>query len=576
MMAPSELINQLVLGRYRIVSQLAHGGMGAVYLGRTEGAEGFARPVVIKRVLPGLSDKPDIARMFVREAQILSNLQHPNIVPILDFGRHTDATYMMVLEYFHGYPLSAWFQYLRHKQRQFSLDFALYIVLRVLDALHYAHNFKSADGKFLGMVHRDVTPTNILLDEHGTVKLLDFGIARASGEQAVVLTERSRVKGKLPYMPPEALDGAEPDIRMDVYSIAVVLYELLSGSHPFVAADATATLARALEFVPPPLHVLRRDLPPALDVALARGMHKQRDQRFANAGHFARALRAVCQTTDDAVVAELAAQLKTDFHGSMPPQLGLQRLETRELAWRTALPMLHAPDPPRPDASDTQVDLTAPIPLLDQTVETDVSESMRAKSRRSERAPAARGGAGSLSRSVMIAAVAAVIGAGAALAAFLGVSSSNEQDRLVVISRESSAGQLPVALAQEPAPQPADAPAPEPAPAATPARTSVAASARAPSTPLAPDPVALTRTFSRRSAQVTRCFNEHAAPEGAEAVSLHFRVTESGEVAEVGLRPVTLDSTALGQCLLELARSTNFGPLTRAVAFQIPLSVHKL
>ncbi|HKP57942.1 MAG TPA: protein kinase [Polyangiales bacterium] len=574
---PSNLIDQVVLGRYRIVSQLASGGMGAVYLGRTEGAEGFARPVVIKRVLPGLSDNTSIARMFVREAQILSNLQHPNIVPILDFGRHADSTYLMVLEYFHGYPLSAWFQYLRYEQCQFSLDFALYITLRVLDALQYAHSFESADGKFLGIVHRDVTPTNILLDEHGMVKLLDFGIARSSGEDAIVVTERTRVKGKLPYMPPEALDGAEPDARMDVYSIAVVLYELLSGSHPFVGVDATATLAKALDFIPPPVHLLRRDVPPAVDAALARGMHKKRDQRFASAGEFARALRSVCQRSDDSVVAELSAQLHTDFHGSMPPRLGLQPLDSREMAWRTASPTVRAPDPAQPATSDTQVDLTGPMPLLDSTLESDVSESVRAMSRRSEYVPS--GGAGSLSRTVLIAAFAAVIGAGAALAAWLGVNASNDQDRLVVISRESSAGQLPVPVkvAEPPAPPPPEAPAQAPpVPAAEPAREQPAAHARAAITPAVPDPAALTRTFGRRQAQVTRCFNKHAAPDGAEAVSLHFRVKETGEVAEVSVRPEALASTPLGQCLLELARGTNFGPLTRSVSFQIPLSVQKL
>jgi eukaryotic-like serine/threonine-protein kinase len=129
------LIGQTVLGRYRIVRRLARGGMGAVYLGRTEGAAGFARPVVIKRVLPGLMDDEEVAQMFVREAQILSNLQHPNIVGVLDFGQQADGAYLMVLEYVHGYQLAQWHDYVRMTQGPMPVDFALHLTARVLDAL---------------------------------------------------------------------------------------------------------------------------------------------------------------------------------------------------------------------------------------------------------------------------------------------------------------------------------------------------------------------------------------------------------------------------------------------------------
>jgi hypothetical protein len=359
---------------------------------------------------------------------------------------------------------------------------------------------------------------------------------------------------------------------MDVYAMAVVVYELLSGSHPFVGPDVTSTFARALELVPPPLSTQRGDLPPGLDAVLARGMHKRRDARFANAAEFARALRAVCPKTDEAVVAELAEQLQADFHGQMPEELGLQRLEARELAWRTA--KAEEPTPDQALGMDTEVDVTGPG-LLDRTLQNEIRPSMLARARRSTPVAASGGG---LSRSLTVAAVAAVIGAAVALAAWFGVMGSGDRDQLVVISRESSSGQLPSVVAPPPAPPPPPQPVEQlaPEPAVPPATIQPAPRAPSAVVPAAPDPVALTRTFSRRQAQVTRCFNEHAQTQETAGVSLHFRVDQSGEVGEATLRPDTLSSTPLGRCLLEIARRTKFGPLTRGVSFQIPLSVQKL
>jgi eukaryotic-like serine/threonine-protein kinase len=125
-----DLLNQVVLGRYRVLRQLAHGGMGAVYLGRTEGAEGFARPVVIKRILPWLTEDKGVAEMFVREARILSNMQHPNIVSVLDFGQKGDGSYLMVLDYVHGYDLSEWQDYEVTERGNIPIDYALHIICK--------------------------------------------------------------------------------------------------------------------------------------------------------------------------------------------------------------------------------------------------------------------------------------------------------------------------------------------------------------------------------------------------------------------------------------------------------------
>ncbi len=158
----------MLLGRYRVVSPLGQGGMGIVYLGRVEGAAGFAKPVVIKTISPHLTADPTMDQLFAREARILSHLQHPNIVSVVDFGR-TESGYVMVLEYVHGYHLGQWNRYVRRKSRRLSVENAVYVIGQVLDALDCAHTLKRADGSDLTIVHRDVSPANILIDLFSSV-----------------------------------------------------------------------------------------------------------------------------------------------------------------------------------------------------------------------------------------------------------------------------------------------------------------------------------------------------------------------------------------------------------------------
>src|SRR5262245_19382504 len=149
----SKMQGTLVLGRYRIVKQIARGGMGVVYLARTEGAQGFTRPVIIKRIIPDLAADEPTSRAFVREARILANLQHPGIVNVIDFNEE-DGAYVMVLEYVHGYNLGQWHRYVVDTRGRIPVDFAILVMTRVLDALHYAHTFIRPDGTSMQIVHR--------------------------------------------------------------------------------------------------------------------------------------------------------------------------------------------------------------------------------------------------------------------------------------------------------------------------------------------------------------------------------------------------------------------------------------
>lgn len=581
----SDIIDQVVLGRYRVVRQLAQGGMGTVYLGRTEGAEGFARPVVIKRIQPWLTQELGIAQMFVREARILSNLQHPNIVGVLDFGQQDDGSYIMVLDYVHGFELSEWLNYTSLARGRLPVEHAVHIICKVLDALHYAHTLKRADGKPLGIVHRDVTPTNVFLSDHGVVKLLDFGIALVIDEERK-FTGRNEVRGKLPYIPAEVCGGAPPTAAGDVYSSGVMLYELLTGTNPFDAPQTATIFSKILTFDPKPVSTIRDDAPEALDAVVARAMSRDLETRFKSAAELAQALRALPLRSDDAVVAELAEQLRQDFE-LMPGKLGVLSLPERERAWRGA-------------GSSRVVAGKAPEPLGhrerspdDATRSAEVPAAVIDQSRRSAAPPkAAEPPAGpaprpalSLSRLLLVAAIAGGCGAIAVLLTWLILARDPPvQERMVVISKESAA---PSGTAPSEPPSPGAAHE-DPAQTVTAAEEVGSAQAEAQveethaKSPVArsaaePDAEALSRTFARKQRLVHGCFTKHAGGEpNLPQVSIHFTVGQSGAVSSARIDPESLAARPLGRCLLDVARQTRFGPLQRKVSFRIPISAEKV
>jgi serine/threonine-protein kinase len=323
-------IGTLVLGRYRLVRFLARGGMGSIYLGRAEGAAGFARPVVIKRALH-VGDE-HLVKMFAREARILARLRHPAIVSILDFA-DTGGEYVMVLEYVHGYSFADWARYARRQSRRLSLAEALWPVLRVLDALAYAHDLRGDDGEGLDVVHRDVKPSNVLIDVQGDVKLADFGIARAADEVTETALSDVSVKGTLPFMAPELFAKGVPGPATDTYSAAVMLYTALAGRNPFAEKDAAMTIGRVVHLEPPPLSDLRPDVPLPLCDVIARGMRKQPGLRFDRAADLAAAVREALPGPLAEIEAEFRAGVKRDFESAdLPRMLGVNSLKARAAA----------------------------------------------------------------------------------------------------------------------------------------------------------------------------------------------------------------------------------------------------
>ncbi|MHB8873623.1 MAG: protein kinase domain-containing protein [Myxococcaceae bacterium] len=271
-------------GRYRILSKLASGGMAEVYRAVLSGPEGFEKPSVVKRMLPELARQERYRQMFVDEARLMASLNHRNVVGVLDFGLQPDGSYFIALEYVDGVDLA---KALRAHQK-LPPALAVHIVESVLDGLGYVHGRRSASGEPLSIVHRDVSPQNVLLGRDGDVKLGDFGIAKglASAER----TSPGTIKGKLAYMSPEQANAAPLDGRSDLFSAGVVLYEALLGRRPFEGESEIALWKVVAEArVPDPLF-LDPSLDPALAAVLRKALSREPAQRYANAEEMALAL----------------------------------------------------------------------------------------------------------------------------------------------------------------------------------------------------------------------------------------------------------------------------------------------
>jgi serine/threonine protein kinase len=262
-------------GKYRLDTRLGGGGMAEVFLGSMLGAEGFSRRVAIKRVLPGYSDNPSFAQMFVAEAQISSRLQHPNIVSVLDFDRDAEGRLFLVMELVDGRDLDA-----LCASGPLPYPVVIFVISEVLRGLGHAHDLPGGH-ELRGIVHRDVSPHNVLLSWEGAVKVSDFGIAKA--RQASEATASVFIKGKPAYMSPEQANGQPLDGRSDLFAVGVMLWEMLTGRRLFVGEDTRATLASVLFGQIPRPRSVRSDVPKDLEKVVMKLLERDLPARYATA-----------------------------------------------------------------------------------------------------------------------------------------------------------------------------------------------------------------------------------------------------------------------------------------------------
>ncbi|HXU68972.1 MAG TPA: protein kinase [Polyangia bacterium] len=273
--------------RYVIVEYLAEGGMGAIYLGKKLGVGGFEKEVVLKQLLPEFTREPKFIDLFLREARLSASLEHANIVHTIDLVNAGDD-YFMVMEYVKGADLRTLLKRVRRKHKRFSPAGGVFIGHEILEALAYAHQKSAHDGRPLNLIHRDISPSNILLSGAGEVKLTDFGIAKASTHRSVFY----KVKGKVGYMSPEQARGEPVDARSDLFSLGVVLYEVLVGERLFVGD----LMSSASQIYAQPIQApsqKRPEIPADLDAVILKALSLDPAGRFQSAEEFQEGLARV-------------------------------------------------------------------------------------------------------------------------------------------------------------------------------------------------------------------------------------------------------------------------------------------
>ncbi len=321
-----------VLGRYQLLVAVARGGMGQVWLARLKGARGFSKLVAIKTLLSDQNDRERLEAMLAEEARLASLIQHANVVHTMELGEHEGLLYL-VMEWVDGEPLG--FLLERASQRGgMPIDVAVALVSQVLSGLHAAHELSDEAGP-LGVVHRDVSPHNILVTYDGVAKLLDFGIAKAT-QQTSSNTETGEIKGKFSYMAPEQILGSEVDRRCDVFAAGIVLYLLATGRHPFKHHN-TAAVIHAITTDDPvaPPSTLVEDFPAELERVLLKALEKDVNKRWSSAEEMRIALE---QAAPDAFGDAGHRQLQA----FMERAVGDRKLARREAVHRMQLAADHS------------------------------------------------------------------------------------------------------------------------------------------------------------------------------------------------------------------------------------------
>jgi eukaryotic-like serine/threonine-protein kinase len=343
--------------RYRVLRKIAHGGMAEIFLALQLGAEGFEKPVVLKRILPALASDPGFVRMLVDEAHIVSRLNHTHLVQILDLGK-ADDQFFLVLEFVDGFSLEQVRRRARKARLKLPLPLTLYITSALCRGLEYVHRH-ARDGQPLGIVHRDVTPQNVLLSREGDVKLADFGIAKAIGRREKSAT--GVIKGKFAYMSPEQTIGAELDARSDLFSVGTLLYVLTTGKKPFDAPtdlDVLMQVRRARHEKP---SALVKDFNPEVERFIERALRADRARRYQSAEQMADRLDSILlklgQPFGPATLKKWLDVLATR-DGIMPPGDVREEAEGRETGTIQLtggdLELQHVWSPPRPDEDDDE------------------------------------------------------------------------------------------------------------------------------------------------------------------------------------------------------------------------------
>jgi eukaryotic-like serine/threonine-protein kinase len=557
-----DMTGALLLGRYRIVRRLSSGGMGVVYLARVEGAEGFVKPVVVKRVLPQFASERNFVKMFIREAQLLASLNTPGIANVLDFER-IQSGYLMVLEYVHGFEVREWMKYLKQKERCIPTEIAIAIAISVLTTLQHVHGLRQNEANARQIVHRDVTPSNIMVDVEGRIKLVDFGIAWTPEAGTEIITGDAKLfKGKFSYAAPELLNGQPATPLSDIYACGVTLHEMLVGYNTFAAGDPASTIRRIMTERLGPIHDYRDDAPSGIDGVIGKATEPNPRLRFQSAEVFAEALRQVLPVREHDALRLLGGLAHADFNNDdMPEFLGVESLGERERAWRSPSVVPKSPDM---EFEATKPGRVSSLPRsrmpadLTEVQNSLLEASVFGRSVMLFEHPDIPTGTGTnqqlagtaLSRSwlLIVLGIISLLSLALVFIVLFRTRADDHNDFVVVQSPLAAHDAVPPAKEIRPNESEASL-----------------------------DFSDATKMFAKNRNAIIACFKSNAVdiPKARGRLSVLFHVLPSGSVERAEIRPETLMETGLGRCIVDVARATVFPRSKQAHVFAIPMTTHE-
>ncbi len=589
------------MGRYELLARLATGGMGEIFLARLSGAEGFEKLYVVKRILAHLADDVRFRQMLIAEARIASKMSHPNICQVFELGE-TDGQLYIVMEYLEGVSLLPLLRRFSRAGRALELGFVGGVIQQATEAMNYAHELKDRGGENLGIIHRDVTPSNIFLTETGVTKVLDFGIAKARG--ASTQTQEGTVKGKYAYMAPEQLKGGDIDRRVDIFALGIVLYEMLALRRLFQRKTDYLTFRAVMEQPIPDVRRYRQDLPDGVAAALARALDRDASTRFESARQFGTAILDGMPGIRPWTQSEIGDFVRTNFAdeiGKRSQQVAsvVQRTGSGHAAARTPMPLLIHPEEGLHEGDDddgfpsveTEVEgappwMPKPAPSANAGTVADFAPggtpppfSVETTGSAPALQPLQRGMPQTTQSVVVVPrrsvgwpmfGIAMVLIAGGALFLVWQQTQKPQQPAEIKITQEP---------AQKPADQPAGSaettqmePQPPPQPPPGPGSAVTVEKKKDPPKPKSFEQQIGT-AMSARLGDLKGCINQHAdnLPAKGKQIMASISIAANGKARSVSLSPAEVDAGPLGGCLKNVLKRTEF-PKGRDTQFSVPLT----
>ncbi len=541
---PEPSSTQQSFGKYTLVAKLAAGGMGEIFLAKVKGVGGFEKLVVLKRLLDHMAEDANFVAMFLDEARIAARLSHPNVCSVHELGQE-DGQYFIAMEYLEGLPVS---KIVRKPEAPIDIRLAATLVHDACEGLHHAHELKDRDGELVGVVHRDVSPSNLFVTAAGVLKVLDFGIAKA--QNSLAHTSTGTIKGKYAYMSPEQLQGEPLDRRSDIFSLGIVLHEALTGRRLFDRLTEFLIFDAIVKEPIPRVCDSRADVPPPLEQVVDRALSRDPAGRFATARELGRAIAAAIAPLGGPMINTEVAE-------------ALERDNAEELTKVRALVEQAATSPSLTPSSETlsvqnndiELELTAAT-IASKSPVTPTPTDARPRPQTQPPVSEAPGGRG-VSPLIWLTAIVVIAAATVIVVVVLSRDGRSRKPAPIIIQRNA----VPVDAQPVRAANDAGSTQPTPAKSRPPRKRAGKANV-------------YTIAVRRHKATFEGCYRKHPDTSAPDRFKLtFFDISPAGASARVRLSPSSLAASPLGGCLSKVARKIRFG--RQPGAAKVDVTVHR-